>query len=553
MRGIILFAVLVLFVGLGCIQQPVGPEVKCNDSEIGADIYTFGSVTYGALTYVDSCEGDSKVREYYCRGDELQSELHDCPEGYICRGGACIVIPCEDSDEGNDVYVKGTITKGENEYTDYCLDNSVIEYYCANNEINSVVSKCPSGYSCSDGACVYVTCSDTEDGSDVWVAGTVTKDNKSYTDYCLSSEQIVEYYCGDDDKVATKYLDCPSGYSCSDGICVLISECVDSDSGQDRYTRGTITKGTVSYEDYCIDGDTVKEYYCSGNDIYWNYLDCPSGYSCSDGRCVYFGPECHDSDDGEDRYEKGTVTLDSSVYIDYCLDVHTVREYYCSATDDVSYKSLTCPSGYECSNGRCVAGTCSDSDGTDIYTYGHVTKGTSTYYDVCTDSTHVKEYWCDDVIVKTTTYECPTGYECSDGRCVSGCTDTDGGEDIYTYGTVWVGDMAYSDACVLDDDHVRENFCSAGSVAWTTHGCPLGYGCSGGVCVPRCEDSDGGIDHKTSGTTAKGTVEREDECVDIDTVREYYCHGNEIYSTEVDCVGDTNMCDPALGKCFLFT
>ena len=546
MKVIILFAVLVLFVGLGCVQPIVQePEIKCNDSEAGADIHEFGYVTYNGLTYNDSCQGDSKVVEYYCRGDELQSEVQDCPFGYICSEGACITVPCEDTDEGNDIYEKGTVTKGEEEYTDYCIDNSVVEYYCANNEINSIVSGCPDDYSCSDGACVLTVCEDTEDGRDVSVAGTVTKDNKSYTDYCFDSEQVVEYYCKDDGEVASTYISCSSGYVCSGGVCTASTGCIDSDLGQEKYTKGTISKGTTSYEDYCFDGDTVKEYYCSGGEIYWNYLDCLSGYGCSNGRCVYTGLECDDTDDGQDRYEKGTVTGDGDTYTDYCLDDDTVREYYCSG-DEVSYKSLGCPSGYECSDGKCISAICSDSDGNDVYIYGHVTKGASTYNDYCLDSTNVREYWCDGNDVESTTYECPGGYVCSSGKCVVGCTDTDGGTNEFVYGTVFHGDFGFSDICV-DTETVKEYYCvDAFTYSHMPIGCGFGYACSAGVCIPQCEDTDE-MDHKTVGTTKKGTIERTDVCVDMNTVREYYCHGNEIYSMEIDCVDDTTFCDA--GQC----
>ncbi len=468
MKTISLFAVLVLLVGSGCIQPPVVSEAKCNDSEVGVDIYNYGYVTYNRLTYADSCQGTSRVTEYYCVGDELWSEAQDCPEGYICKEGACIVTPCEDSDEGKDVYSKGTTAKGEDEYSDYCLDNSVVEYYCVNNEISSIVTPCAAGYICIDGACIVSVCEDTESGRTSAVAGTVTKDNTSYTDYCSSSATVFEYYCGDSGEVASTTISCGSGYICSEGICV---RCSDSDGGQNMYTKGTTTLGDDSYTDYCSGESQVTEYYCSGDNLYWNYLTCPVDYICINGRCVR------------------------------------------------------------------SAVSCSDSDGIDIYTYGYVTRDSSTYNDVCTDTTHVREYWCDGTDVEMTTYECPSGYECSGGRCIASCTDTDGGDDIYTYGTVWVGDAAYSDACVIDNDHVRENYCSAGAAAWSTHSCPDGYVCSSGVCVEGCEETDSGDDPAVAGITMKGTKNYTDTCLGSNTLVEFYCSGGFVDSVHITCTG----------------
>ncbi|MEM2949302.1 MAG: hypothetical protein QXT05_02810 [Candidatus Bilamarchaeaceae archaeon] len=524
MRGIFLFAALMLL-GLGCVQQPPveQPGIQCNDSESGPDIYHYGYVVYNSISYADTCQGTSRVAEYFCSEDELKSEVHDCPEGYVCREGACIVVPCEDSDNGNNITIKGTASKGNNTYTDYCLDNSIIEYYCANNEINSIVSPCAPSYACKDGACVAVLCEDTESGRTTTVAGTVRSDNKSYTDYCSDSKTVFEYYCTEGGQVASITIRCDLGYVCSNGTCILSAECTDSDFGQDRHTRGTVTKGAATYTDYCSDSDTVREYYCSGDNVYWNYLDCPSGYTCSDGRCIYVGPECRDSDDGQDKYEKGTVTVDGSRYTDYCTDSNTVREYYCSDSKTVSYTSLNCPSGYLCSDGRCVpAPTCTDSDGGDIYTAGYVRRDSSTYYDSCVSTTEVREYQCEGTEVKSYVYTCPTGYACSGGRCVASCYDSDGGKYQYVYGTVFVGDAGYGDRC-HNTDSVIEYYCERGGMGWTILNCGDGYACSSGVCVPTCEETDRGIEPSVRGMVYYGDDVYTDSCTADNDLKEYYC------------------------------
>jgi len=68
---------------------------------------------------------------------------------------------------------------------------------------------------------------------------------------------------------------------------------------------------------------------------------------------------------------------------------------------------------------------------------------------------------------------------------VSECTDSDGGKDYYTKGTVTDEGKTYADYCI-DSSTLREYFClektagGLGGVAEEDHACP--YGCENGVC-----------------------------------------------------------------------
>jgi hypothetical protein len=73
-----------------------------------------------------------------------------------------ITPTCTDSDGGINVMKKGTATDNSHSYTDYCVGNSIVEYFCQNG-IAKRASDSSSGYSCSrygqnmicqNGACV---------------------------------------------------------------------------------------------------------------------------------------------------------------------------------------------------------------------------------------------------------------------------------------------------------------------------------------------------------------------------------------------------------------
>ncbi|MEM2918593.1 MAG: hypothetical protein QXY62_03745 [Candidatus Altiarchaeota archaeon] len=61
--------------------------------------------------------------------------------------------------------------------------------------------------------------------------------------------------------------------------------CYDSDGGQNYYTYGYVLRYGLYYYDYCITSSRLREYYCSGNNVYSTTYYC--GYNqCIDGRCI---------------------------------------------------------------------------------------------------------------------------------------------------------------------------------------------------------------------------------------------------------------------------
>jgi len=70
------------------------------------------------------------------------------------------------------------------------------------------------------------------------------------------------------------------------GLASLKASCIDSDSGQDIFVKGVVSKGTNSNTDICTSVTILKEYYCFQNSIKSKGYTCPSGYKCSNGACV---------------------------------------------------------------------------------------------------------------------------------------------------------------------------------------------------------------------------------------------------------------------------
>jgi len=108
--------------------------------------------------------------------------------------------------------------------------------------------------------------------------------------YCETCESHFESKCWDNDVYwfnscntkEEKKEEC-GAIGCFGGECGTGEGfCTDTDGGEDRYVKGTVTYGDVSYTDTCLDSDTVYEQFCIGV----SHLDCSSGEICDDGACV---------------------------------------------------------------------------------------------------------------------------------------------------------------------------------------------------------------------------------------------------------------------------
>lgn len=267
-------------------------------------------------------------------------------------------------------------------------------------------------------------CTDSDGGKTIFTAGTVQTSSGTFSDRCLGNgESVMEYYCSGN-QMASEDIPCPSGQKCYSGECREIT-CFDSDGGMVYGTVGTVNYDGVTYTDTCIDGSTLREFYCD-NGLAEKNVACGAGQKCENGRCVGV-PVCTDSDGGQNMYSTGTVSYDGQAYEDSCLSYNVVYEYYCE-DGAMAVKQMICQEGEDCENGRCVEAPlreCRDTDG------GKSTheKGTITYWigderytetDKCYDQDSVLELWCTEEGGKGLgIIECDSDEWCEDGECVS--------------------------------------------------------------------------------------------------------------------------------------
>lgn len=207
-------------------------EFECTDSDGGQEPDEAGTVELGAVSKSDSCADSDTVKEYYCEAGEIESTNIDCASGEVCSGGECVSEPsCSDSDGGQDRYEQGTTSYLEESYTDACYSaDTVLEYYCSGNSIKSVRLICTEGYTCYQGACWEIECTEKD----------LDEDEHFYVFGSISS---ITLYVDDDDGPDTVGIE-------DDYYLVLNSVEVDPDNE---------SKGTATFTLYDEDGKVCKE------------------------------------------------------------------------------------------------------------------------------------------------------------------------------------------------------------------------------------------------------------------------------------------------------
>jgi len=197
------------------------------------------------------------------------------------------------------------------------------------------------------------SCTDSDAGEEYYIYGEISGDSIPPTyiteDTCLGGNMLRETLCDENDDNQDGYIgtaslfdcpngcldgecicvddsECPTNYECDNGECVeIVDFCTDTDGGEEFYLAGSIDNVTGTYDDYCVDGNQVGEYYCSGTTTMYSETtcanacvggacvcvddtECPTGYECSSGTCVIIGDStCNDTDEGINYTYQGEV------------------------------------------------------------------------------------------------------------------------------------------------------------------------------------------------------------------------------------------------------
>jgi len=607
-----------------CVYEAGGPACMCA-GDLGNDPYHPGVCEYStetsSETYVDTCiSGTNNLIEYYCEGDAIASENYDCEDfGMICTTdlsgvGYCAedIEICIDSDGGGDdqQYYGGFVNFEDATYSDVCLDSSTLqEYYCEPGlGVSYTTYSCPC-VTDEDGYGHCECCMDDDPDNDVHYPGTClsliygTENHDSCPS--LFSSNIYEYSCTLTGSCQRLTYDCPAGELCLEAsghaICCDTSElwdsilsggssidCSDSD-GRNYLIRGTIHSwghsedGVCGMEgggdfdetlmDTCVDSSgeevtespVLREFFCNEETVFlttYRYPDselisCEDIYGpgsiCRNGSCV--STECTDTD--------ATVTGSFNIYLggeadngtttceDYCIDLDTLHECYCSPTGEVLYAEITCDDGCNSSLNACnpisVEFSCTEisDEANDVHVPGSVLYtglGTSSiYYDFCGDDMFsVEQVGCSgtDVVYEST--PCPAGEHCElddsgIGVCVPGtCVDSDGGYDLLEQGECTDVYGIHEDSCDEGSTSVIEWYCDTDNLCHNiTEPCPSGV-CYSGRCM-ECNDPDG--DDITIASTCTSTlVNLTDVCTGLNTIQEAECfHGTCTYVSAKSC------------------
>jgi len=241
---------------------------------------------------------------------------------------------CVDSDNGKNIYKKGTTNGKNGEYTDYCFIGKGIlyykknesgrglkEYFCRKNgKVADFNFICPEG--CKNGACIRdveeVNCENegilkscSSDDDCIKIQGSCCPCSSGGYEIAIN-KQCKEYYRENILPKCSDPIFCPEVYNCLDveakcidNQCQLIPSqeeaCVDSDNGKNYYVKGRVN----GEEDKCINMGArvpqivnscggkddemaefcrLQEYFCEDNQIESLQYICPNG--CKDGACI---------------------------------------------------------------------------------------------------------------------------------------------------------------------------------------------------------------------------------------------------------------------------
>ncbi|MBT3721364.1 thioredoxin domain-containing protein [archaeon] len=481
----------------------------CTDSDGGINYYQVGKAQSGNSGSVDYCSFSTnrpygKLYEAVCENGKNVHKPVYCPTNApYCNRGKCTNEKgmCYETDDGIDIYERGTITEPRFEegpqHTDYCQNMNtkqpwnncegslcgIREYYCTNPYVTTtyVDRACPSG--CNDGRC---TDEPTQKMQPEPVKGSKNAPVKiiGYLGFqCPFSQRswttISSLFDKYGDSISFEFRNKPMPFHSNGDEFAMLGECILDEEGEDDFFKfvdlmmqnppSSMNDAYNYAEDVGANDDEMEE--CVENGIFEQELEDDIEMSNDDDvsgtptflinseiivgaqplenfiKIIdrYLGNNiCIDSDNGKNYYEKGYTGNGVTRYDeDYCQlggnPNDPSRNYYAR----------------ECTGNNCYL----------IETYCSNNQGDNTYY------------------------KCP--YGCSNGACklqpTITCTDSDGGREIYEKGKTYALDASQNprywyDKCE-DTNHLREYYCHEDNVHVNGDYVTCPNGCLNGECI----------------------------------------------------------------------
>ncbi len=199
-------------------------------------------------------------------------------------------------------------------------------------------------------------------------------------------QQVTSRECVNNTCVSASYdVTCEQcDFGCTADGCKT-TECTDTDvtdqypDGKNHFLKGTVKYlqfGDVKQDTDSCENNKLRELYCQGGSVDGYHIDCPNGYSCSDGKCIVTTNTCDN--------------MDCPSTIEHFCDGNNActREvgYYCENGECVEKPSVDacriCPNG--CAGGICKNTGCYDSDGgRNIFKKGYAKSAGKLVDDVC--------------------------------------------------------------------------------------------------------------------------------------------------------------------------
>lgn len=355
----------------------------------------------------------------------------------------------------------------------------------------------------------FSSCLDTDGGLNYYLKGAAvitTNESKtiSYTDACLNSTTLTEYYCRSRFPAS---INQSCTYGCQAGACIK-PKCTDSDGGRDYYTRGVVfgPRYERALIDYCyLNSRYAVEYYCAANGyesfaLYACLEGCRDGacntprrpdlivYSLTTDRIAYSaGDSVRIYINETNQGEKNAEHHETNIYVDGAQNAaHLVGSF--NFTAPIAPGSIQEPGSVYYFNASWFA----------LYTeyFGRWRCPTNTSMHTITvvvDALGEVNESNETNNIMNITINC---------GAPNTCTDSDRGIKYYTRGIV-IGPkygINLTDYCFLNNTHIIEYYCDFssneafiayacpdscenGACSSCPHGCPSGEVCHNGLCI----------------------------------------------------------------------